>query len=239
MSLSGSFYSAFTASDDYGVYHGSSLIGLLPASDLPNLDDCFLLAGRRWRVVAIEDERRVVVVRPAKGSKPPMFTSGGGEVHPRVRDAMRLALLDDRPCGYLNSTGARLLAEARLTAREAGIDRRRLVPLSPSSCLWFTWTGTKAQRTLCLIADAAGLAPADHKIAVELSASAADSARRLAGVDALSLDPARPAARLPSKQTRKLDEHLDEGLLIEALAVDALDLETARGLLMGLRAAVG
>jgi ATP-dependent Lhr-like helicase len=222
-----SFYSAFAASDDYSVYFGSSLVGCLPASDLPRLGDFFLLAGRRWQAVAVEDDRRAIVVRPAKGKKPPLFASGGGEVHPRVREMMREVLLGDRPCHYVNATGARLLNSARRTAHEAGIGAHSLVPLSSNSCLWFTWTGTKTQRTLCLIADSLGLSPADHKVAIELSVSVDDATRRLSKVDVSQIDATQLAARVTAKQVRKLDLYLDDELLIEALSHDALDVRSA------------
>lgn len=231
-----SFYSAFAASDDYSVYHGSSPVGTLPATALPQPGDCFLLAGRRWEVVAVEESRKAVVVRPAKGKKPPMFMGGGGEVHARVREAMRQALLDERPCNYLNRTGARLLAEARSTARESGLDRNAVVPLSPSRCLWFTWTGTREQRTLCLVAQLVGLSAIDHEVAIELSAGVDDAVNRLTSVDGAKLKAVELAKRMPRKRFRKLDEHLDDELLTAALALDALDTAAASVLLGKLKA---
>jgi ATP-dependent Lhr-like helicase len=226
-----SFYSVFAAPEEYSVYFGSSLVGMLPASDLPRREDCFLLAGRRWQVVSVEDDRLVIVVRPASGKKPPMFRNGGGEIHPRVREMMRVVLLDDRPCRYVNATGAQMLENARRPAREAGISRQKLLPLSPAACLWFTWTGTKAQRTLFLIADSLGLSPVDHKIAIGLSASVDEATRRLSKVDASRMDAIRLAERLGAKQVRKFDEYLDECLLIQSVAADMLDLDEASNVL--------
>jgi len=189
-------------------------------------------------VVAVEESRKAVVVRPAKGKKPPMFMGGGGEVHARVREAMRQVLLDDRPCNYLNRTGTRLLAESRNTAREARLDRRAVVPLSASRCFWFTWTGTRVQRTLCLIAQSVGLSAVDHQIAIELSAGVEEAVARLTSIDGSKLEAIELAKLMASKRFRKLDEHLDDELLTEALALDALDTEKAKVLLNNLQAQI-
>lgn len=226
-----SFYSAFAGSNDYSVYFGSTLLGTLPAMDLPRPEDCFLLAGKRWQVVAVEDARKAVVVRPAKGKKPPMFSGGGGEIHAQVRETMRAVLMGSHPCKYLNSKASRLLQEARRTAVDAGLCQHAVVPLSPNRCLWFTWTGTRTQRTLCLLADSLGLSPVDHEVAIEFNASDSEVVQRLSEVDRSSLDSLQLAARIPAKQLRKLDEYLDEALLIEALARDALDVAEAQDLL--------
>ncbi|MEO8498108.1 MAG: hypothetical protein ABI614_23830, partial [Planctomycetota bacterium] len=90
---------------------------------------------------------------PPTAKKPPRFFGDGGEIHPRVRQMMREVVLADRPFNYLNATAARLLKDTRATAFQAGLTRQSLVALSAARCLWFTWTGTKIQRTLLLRAD--------------------------------------------------------------------------------------
>ena len=116
-----SFYSTFASGVDYSVIFGSVLIGTLPALFLPQLNDHFLLAARRWQVVSVDDDRKEITVRPAHGKKPPNFFGGGGEIHPRVRQMMRDVVLGDRQFRYLNATAARLLSDARETAIRVAI----------------------------------------------------------------------------------------------------------------------
>ena len=47
---------------DYSVIYGSTLIGTLPALFLPQLNDHFLLAARRWQVLSVDDDRKEVIV---------------------------------------------------------------------------------------------------------------------------------------------------------------------------------
>jgi len=140
---------------------------------------------------------------------------------------MREVVLGDRQFSYLNATAVRLLSDARATALRAGLTQQSLISLSPASCLWFTWTGTKIQRTLCLIADSAGLRATDRDIAIEFEAGVPDVIQRLQQALRESIDGASLAARFPAKQTRKLDHLIAEPLLIQSLAHDALDIPGA------------
>jgi ATP-dependent Lhr-like helicase len=222
-----SFYSAFASDVEYSVNYGSVLIGTLPALFLPQFNDHFLLAGRRWQVVSVDDDRKEVTVKPARGKKPPKFFGGGGEIHPRVCQMMREVVLGDRPFSYLNATGVQLLKDARATALRAGLTQQSLVALSPTRCLLFTWTGTRIQRTLVLIADSIGLQATDRDIAIEYEAAAPDVFQRLQQALRDPLDAESLAARLPAKQTRKLDHLIAVPLLVKSLAHDALNISGA------------
>ena len=232
-----SFYSAFASDVEYSVIFGSMLIGTLPALFLPQINDHFLLAGRRWQVVSVDDDRKEVTVKPARGKKPPRFFGGGGEIHPRVRQMMREVVLGDRPLSYLNATGVQLLKDARATAIQAGLKQQSIVPLSPSQCLWFTWTGTKIQRTLCLIADSVGLQATDRDIAIEFKAAVPDVIQMLQQALREPLDAESLATRLPAKQTRKLDHLIAVPLLVKSLAHDALDISGAESVIRALDSA--
>jgi ATP-dependent Lhr-like helicase len=224
-----SYYSAFASEIEYSVVYGATLIGMLPALFLPQFDDHFLLAGRRWQVVSVDDDRKEVTVRPSRGKKPPKFFGGGGEIHPRVRQMMREVAIGDRQFNYLNATAVRLLSDARATVLRAGLTNQSLVALTPAKCLWFTWTGTKIQRTLLLIADSIGLRARDCDVAIEFEAGVPDVIQRLQRAFREPIDASSLAARLPAKQTRKLDHLVAVPLLVQALAHDALDVIGAEG----------
>lgn len=223
-----SFYSAFASPVDYSVIYGSQLIGTLPAMFVPLPRDHFLLAGRRWQVQSVDDDRKEISVRPAKGKKPPMFAGAGGEIHPRIREVMQEVVLGDRPYVYLNATANKLLSDARMVAQRVGIRRNLLIPLSTTRSLWFTWTGTKIQRTLCLIAGSLGLSAIDQDIAIEFEQGVETVKAKLEKAANSSLDAITLADRVPAKQLRKFDYLLAEPLLIKSIARDALDVRGAQ-----------
>ena len=222
-----SFYSAFATGVDYSVSYGSTLIGTLPSLYLPKPNDHVLLAGRRWQVISIDDDRKEVNVRPARGKKPPKFHGAGGEIHPRVREMMRDVVLGDWECRYLNSTAAKLLTNARTTAKQVGLTHQPIVPLASDKCLWFTWTGTQTQRTLCLLAESIGITAFDRDIAIECEASASTVHEKFQDAIREPIDAVSLANLLPAKETRKLDDLIAEPLLVESLAHDSLDISGA------------
>ena len=226
---------AFVAKDS--VLYGSERIGMLPARFLPPRDDHFLLGGRRWQVVSVDDDRKEVAVQPAHGKKPPKFFGSGSEIHPKVRQGMRDVILGDQQFGYLNATAGRLLRDARVTALQSGLARNSLISLSPIRCLWLTWTGTKIQRTLCLIADSVGLRPADRGIGIEFESGVSETVEKLDRARRQPIDSIALAAQLPMKRTRKFDHLIADPLLIRSLAHDALDVTGAEAILQAFETA--
>ncbi|NLX23088.1 MAG: DEAD/DEAH box helicase [Phycisphaerae bacterium] len=225
------FYSAFATPEEYRVAHEGRPIGTLPALSVPEVNDHIILGGRRWQIVGVDHKRSEITVTPARGRKPPRFLGGGGEIHARVRQKMREVLLGQKKLPYLNEQGCEMLTEARCSASEAALHVAPLLVLSDRSCLWFTWTGTRAQRTLCLMAAAAGVRATDMGIAILFDASASRVIHTYhtylgAMPDALTL-----AARIPSKHVRKYDQYLSDELLNESLAECALDLPAAESVI--------
>ena len=219
-----SFYSAFATTTEFSVLEGSTPIGMLPSQALPKLHDHFILGGRRWQVVGIETERREIIVKRSKGKKPPVFLGGNREVHQRVRSKMLEMLLSDKEVSYLDETATSVLRDARKTASVSRLDQSNFVALSNTRCIWFTWTGTRIQRTLLLLATSLGLRAKDHDVAIEFEdLSPPEVIKKFGVLDAKQLDSIALVNQLPSKQFRKLDELLSDTLLAESLAVDYID----------------
>jgi Lhr-like helicase len=161
-------------------------------------------------------------------AKPPRFFGSGGEIHQRIRQKMKEIVCSDRELQYLDEAAAELLTQSRATAIAARLHETSFVSLSPTRCLWFTWTGTQIQRTLCLLAEQAGLPCTDRDVAIEFeSTGIAETKKTLASIASSEIDPVALANLLPSKQYRKLDELLSDELLAESLAVDFLDATSA------------
>lgn len=222
-----SFYSAFASPIEYVVLHGGRRIGMLPGLYVPNPGDCFILGGRRWKTVAVDDDRREVMVQPTRGRKAPKFTSAGGEIHQRVRETMFRILNDSRDYPFLDETATKFLADARSEFAKHGLANNDFIPTSDNSCLCFTWTGTSIQRTICMMASTIGLDATDEEIAIGFHDSAAVVRKRLSELLNHRHDARKLASQIAVKQLRKYDEHVPDSLLVESLARDALDVPAA------------
>jgi ATP-dependent Lhr-like helicase len=145
------FYLAFVIDDEYRVSHAGRHIGNVALPPLLEENPFVILAGRRWKVLDVNHERRSILVEPARGGRRPGFLPRGhGEIHQRVREVMRSLLFRRDVPGYLDPGAREMLARARQTAQEAALDRCSFIQ-DGADVTWFTWTGTRIHRTLIAI----------------------------------------------------------------------------------------
>jgi len=127
----------------------------------------------------------------------------------------------------LNPTANQWLQNARAEALRMGLRSSDIVQVAPDKLYWFTWTGTRAQRTLLLAARRAGLEMEDEKIAVQARCTAASLRQFAADFVAHPPTTEELAALVPWKQMRKFDRFLSDELLTVGLARNCLDLPEA------------
>ena len=233
------FYAAFTSTEQLRVVHDGREVGSVAYS--PGLLDGggLLLAGRGWRVTEVDRRRGTISVVPGgsgdatqAGSRP---SRGGSEVHPHVASAIRDLLRSEAILPYLDPTAATMLAESRALAREIGALDGGPIGDGPR-VLWFTWAGSRVDRTLLAIATTAlGLKARDGGIALVFE-HATEAAVRASYRSILEAPPSAEAlaAGLPGRALEKYDPYLSDDLLARAFARDHLDLDGALTLIRDL-----
>ena len=77
------FYAVFATAKAYTVLSDGQNLGKLEC--VPEKGQHFILAGRRWRVDSIDDDKLLLLVKPAKGRRRTPFAGGAGDVHPKIR----------------------------------------------------------------------------------------------------------------------------------------------------------
>jgi ATP-dependent Lhr-like helicase len=222
------FYSAFASSEEYDVIHDAHPIGSIPVLSLPLPKDHILLAARRWEVLDVDHDRKVIVVKPAQGRKPPKFVGRGGDIHHRIRQKMRDILVGNKPIQYLNENAEHMLENARKTAMEAGLDNHDFFCPDSGSCFWFTWTGTRVQTTLCLLAELMGLEVIDREVALEFKYSVQLVKNNFSRIMNNLPSPLLLAQKLFPKERKKYDLYLSVDLLNYQLAETAIDLQETK-----------
>ncbi len=140
------FYAVFQDSEDYTVRCGSDEIGTITTP--PPVGDRFALAGRVWEVEETDLTHRLIFVKPVGGKMEISWPGGTGEIHTKILEKMREILFSETEYPYLLPNAQKRLALARHTAKNAGMERRMVVPLGGSSFAFFPWLGTRAFRTL-------------------------------------------------------------------------------------------
>jgi len=220
-------FAVFMSPDEYKVIaEGGRAIGQVPGENPFTPGEMLMLAGRRWRIVEVDSERRELSVRPARGGNPPVF---GGDLRPPsdgVVKEMRRVWEDLAFPAYLDETAKQLLVEARTTYDRVGL-RSASIARHEGQLLLFPWVGQRRQQALILALARDELEPAQLGVAVAVSAdkesALVETLTGLAGrapPDALEL-----AELVENKEMEKFDPFLGEELLTIAWARDRIDVE--------------
>jgi ATP-dependent Lhr-like helicase len=212
------------AAEEYRLMTSGSQLGTLPIVN-PVTEGSFLIfAGRRWRVLSIDAEHRVIELAPAAGGRVPVFmTAGAGNVDDRVRKEMLRMYLGGEVPEYLDEHAKDLLHEGRENFRRVALNRSNYICHAHGS-LYFPWYGDRALNTL-----QQQLASLGFDVSVEgpaLVAEGVEPARLREAVR--TCDAERPvdvialAAKIRNKIEEKWDWALDEETLCASYAARAL-----------------
>ena len=227
------FYVAFTVHEEYRVSHGGHHVGNIAVSPEFKVDGFLILAGRRWRILDLDHERKAITVQPSPAGRVPLFEPDGGqEIHPRVRQMMKSLLERTDLPTYLDSKAREMVHQARLTAREANLRQTSFLQDGPRA-VWFTWTGTKIQRTLYGLGSYfGGFDVSDEGIALVFEKTTISKVREaysellMSGPSAETL-----AERFPIRVREKYEVYLSDELTARLFARERIDLHGARQLI--------
>ncbi|NLN76349.1 MAG: DEAD/DEAH box helicase [Armatimonadetes bacterium] len=220
------FYSAFASSEEMQVIHKGHRIGSITASPSMGADTYLILAGRRWKIIETDTDRKEILVEPSKGGKLPYFSSSlGADIHPCIRAKMKDILCTDDYPVYLDERAKEMLRQARRAARDSGIMTEAFVK-DGLDVVWFTWTGSRANRTIALLGKHfAGFDVSDEGIA--LTFSKADPVSLAHKYQALLVNPPSTgaiASKVAIKALEKYDRFLHEDLLNSMFSRNWLDM---------------
>lgn len=218
------FYSAFVSSEEYRVVHGSRTLGQLPMSRPLQPGIHLIFGGRRWKVVDVDTDARVIEVVPSAGGQVPRFDGSAGAVHDRVRRQMFDVYRSAEVPVYLSGGARELLRQGRDAFARLGLGDQRVVA-EGRTVLVFPWAGDRVLDTLVLALVAPKREVGRDGIAVRIENSTVervrDQLRRVVEggpIDTLAL--AR-SAKDPAQE--KYDNLVPEELAAEDFAARKLD----------------
>ena len=141
------FYASFATPEEWRLVTAGRALGSVPVLYAMQVGMYMVFSGRRWRVVNVDRERKVVDLVPARGGRPPRFSGSGAMVHPRVREEMRRTYQSAEVPRYLDEQAAQLLIEGRENFTRLGLLESSYVETA-SGIYLFPWTGDKIINTL-------------------------------------------------------------------------------------------
>lgn len=149
------FFATFEDETAYLVREGSREIGSIQS--IPILDDRFRLAGRAWKVIDVDENKRIVQVVAVKGKAVAYWTGGGAALHTRILQRIRHVLEEDKSYGYLQDKAVHRLQMARQLARTSQMIHQPILELGGNRFMLLPWQGSKVMHTMTLLLEFAGV----------------------------------------------------------------------------------
>jgi len=225
-------FSVFVSPEEYKVVaEGGRAIGRVPGANPFSPGQMLVLAGRRWRIIEVDEERHELAVRPAKGGSAPIF---GGELRPPadgVVDEMHRFWEDLSIPAYLDAPAKQLVIEARTTYDRLGL-RHSAIVRHEGQILLFPWVGEHKQHALLLALVQVELEPVSLGLAIGVGLEHRKQLiKTLSALANGALPSAQElAAMVRNKIVEKFDTFLGEELLEQVWAQDRLDVSDLPGI---------
>lgn len=141
------FYAIFAESQECRVLVGAQEIGTIQG--LPEIESFIGLAGYAWRVISVDETKRIVHVERARGKiKPTWFSQANEQFHEHVMQRIRQVLQEETIYPYLAPLAQQRLMLVREQTREADWLRSCVVRLEPGRFALFPWTSSRIFKTL-------------------------------------------------------------------------------------------
>ncbi|KQW72361.1 ATP-dependent helicase [Ensifer sp. Root127] len=220
------FYPVFATEREYRIIHESRVLGTYPLDSLLAKGETLIFAGRRWKILEIDDVARVITVRPATYGKPPYFPGSGGLIHDRIISMMRDILTTSDEYAYIDRAATAMLQSAREAYHALGLDRSSVVRFG-SGVMLFPWVGTRKLGTLALACQAREFETAQYSHVIELQDCDLSSVESfLDGIANGDVPDERVmAARLAQPNLARFDHFLTPELMWSVTLRERLDLD--------------
>ncbi|WP_417566616.1 DEAD/DEAH box helicase [Marinobacter sp.] len=230
------FFAVFKTPDEFRVVNGAKTIGQLPVDAMILPNQHIIFAGRRWKVIDVDTDSKVIYVEKTKGGKPPKFGGEGLGMHDLVREEM---LSIYKSGDYRISTASGMVDYADTEAKELfreGVEfferaelRKRSVIEQEGHAYIFPWRGDKIVNTLSAILLMKGFRASHFAGVIEVQRTTSDSVvSSLKSVLQAGLpSDSELAETVPEKHIEKFDELLPEDLLTEGFGRRMFDVDGA------------
>lgn len=221
------FYTAFTSDEEFRLLRDGKPLGSLPVSKPLTKGQRIIFGGRRWQVLDVDLEAKVIMVTPARGGEPPQFDGLGAQVDDRVRLEMRNVLMETPPCPFLDKHAQALLEEARSNFRALGLSGTAIVGSASVSHV-ATWRGDYTNDALALLLRHVGIQCENTGLFLEVAFGGEDTLRALRVVGQMDITDVEPILENVENMIReKWDWALPRSLLMKSFASSHLDLQAA------------
>ncbi|MGB5854896.1 MAG: DEAD/DEAH box helicase [Oceanisphaera sp.] len=230
------FYAVFKTPEEFRVVASGKTLGTLPIDTMILVDQHIVFGGKRWKVVGIDTDKKVINVEHAKGGEPPKFGGSGMGIHDVVRQEMFSIYREGdyritagaSKVDFLDDMARDLFAEGQGLFNDLNLDNEPVIQQG-NNVYVLPWLGDKVVNTLVVLLAKLGYKTSAFAGVIEIEKADAKQVRK----DLLSLlDSQLPSAKelaalVPEKDIEKYDKYLPEALLEEGYGRRAFDIYTS------------
>jgi ATP-dependent Lhr-like helicase len=150
------FYTAFNTPEEYRLDCDGRVLGTVPIDKPLVVAQHIIFAGKRWEVLHVDSDKKLIKLKRAVGGKPPKFDGGPQSVHDIVRQEMfRIYTHRDIPI-YLNKKAAALVDEGIECFHTLGLDEKNIIQQG-SIIHVVPWVGDRVANTIAVLLCREGL----------------------------------------------------------------------------------
>jgi len=150
------FYTAFNTTEEYRLERGGRILGTLPINFPLVVGQLIIFAGQKWEVLEVRDENKVIMLKHAKGGRPPKFGGGGQNVHEIVRQEMLNIYKQKAKPIYLDENARTSFSEGLETFDLLGLEKNRVIQHGTVTHI-LPWLGDRIVNTITMLLRGQGL----------------------------------------------------------------------------------
>ncbi|KQQ86258.1 DEAD/DEAH box helicase [Aureimonas sp. Leaf324] len=209
------FYAIFETDQEWKLVSEQSTLGTIPVANSVGVGSLLAFAGRRWRIVDVDDRTKTLRVEIHRAGKLPMFEGLVSEpMHDRLLSEMRSVYEDVDVPGYLDGNAKALLQQARTVYRAHDLASIQVLAAGGDTQI-FLWRGTAMASLFAIALTSQGLRCSGHDVGV--TATNATPEMVIAALQRIADDPKLTVSELANAvgnlREAKFDRFVPEELL--------------------------
>ncbi len=150
------FYTAFNTPEEYRLECEGRVLGTVPINQPLEVGNLIIFAGKRWEVLHVDAEKKLIALKRASGGRPPKFGGNGQMIHDIVRQEMFRVYREKEVPIYLDENAKILLEEGVDCFRVLGLDKAKII-LHGNTIHILPWLGDQTTNTITVLLRAEGL----------------------------------------------------------------------------------
>lgn len=168
------FYTAFNTSEEYRLECDGRVLGTVPIDKPLVVGQLVIFAGKRWEVLQVNAEKKLITLKLATGGRPPKFGGGGQMVHDIVRQEMLRVYKQRMLPIYLNKEAKIIFDEGIECFHALGLDKINVLQIGNTVHI-LPWLGDQVTNTITVLLRGEGLSADSFGGVIDIGNSSIES----------------------------------------------------------------